>query len=259
MSTKNKHSRVPSELYPAVQDLSDAEYGDGCGCGETFGSFQLCDLVLPAAVPSPSIWNTICATSPKVMETPLKNHHIDEDTLNLPRTSDGDTTTSDLRDYHRNALRTPAMRYSLSQRDSSESFPVPSTATRDEPQPSHPLFKNTPSEPFKATANHVGDDGDNTDASIITHELVHPISNKKDQQQPKSGRKLLRRKSRQLMNMLMVKSPASSNRDLSTTGSMTDSYHMQSAAEDGEPRRFEDCYVLVRQVSTVSNCGTRSS
>lgn len=242
-----------------VQDLSDAEYG--CGCGETFGSFQLSDLVLPVAVPSPSMWNTLCATSPGVVKPPLKDNPIEEnDNLERPRTSDGDSRTSDLRDYHRNALRTPIKRYSLSQRDSSDSFPVPSSATRDEPQPSHPLFGNTPSEPFQAPddqrrrtndLSYVEDDGDNANASMVTQAQLYPNSNNNYQHQklqPTSGRKLLRRKSRQLMNMLMVKSPTSSIRDLSTTDTMTDSYHMQSAVEDDEPRRFEDCYVLVRQV-----------
>ena len=38
-----KNGNGPNGLYPVVQDLSEAEYGGGSLCDETFGSFQVSD------------------------------------------------------------------------------------------------------------------------------------------------------------------------------------------------------------------------
>lgn len=55
-TTPNRTMEVSStqNLYPVVQDLTDAEYGGNCCCADIeFGNFSLKDLVMPAVSPRP--------------------------------------------------------------------------------------------------------------------------------------------------------------------------------------------------------------
>lgn len=264
-----KHRSAPNELYPVVQDLSEAELAGGSLCGETFGSFQLSDLVSPAAVPSASIWNALCnPKSPKVMETPLKKSPIESnDNGDRQVTTNGNYgSTTELQDYH-DRVNTPSKPKALTQRDSSDSFPLRCSMTRDDPQSLQELLDvDASSDSNQEIGDQSGlvselphcDDGDydgNSSTEVILKEHLCSSNSEKQQHQEqptKSGRKHLRRKSQQLFNMLMAMSPtSSSNRDLSTADTMADSYHVRSAVEDNEQRKFEDHYVLVRQVCSA--------
>jgi hypothetical protein len=53
-STPTRTMEVSTQsLYPVVQDLTDAEYGEICCCDIEFGSFSLEDLVMPVISPLP--------------------------------------------------------------------------------------------------------------------------------------------------------------------------------------------------------------
>ena len=279
-NSSSQHIRAPSELYPVVHDLSEVEYGTDCGCGETFGSFQLSDLVLPVTVPSSSIWNALC-DSPEV-ETPDKSKSKNSNSPHDNGNTDSPTSVSHIitnNNISDSDMRTPVKRNGLSQPALSESFEMTLSMTRDAPRPLHSLVTSrsgsadlgVQSEPFQAA------DLDRRQHSHQRRNLSEPRLNTSDmscddaddsanadtrslqpehQQQPKSGRKLhLRRKSRHLMNLLMVKSGSitSSTKDLSSTEASTEFSNIQSATEADEHRTFDDTYILTRQVSSTQS------
>ena len=246
------HSRTntPLELYPVVHDLSEVEYNTDCGCGETFGSFQLSDLLTPATIPSNSIWNTVLSSSIDDA-TPDPSPIVKPRKAVLPqRPITPETVPS-----------TP-----LTQRDSSETCPGSPFNARDEPSLLLPLSCNL-------SKDEVDDDEDddacNPYSEIMTTNLLYPGSKNSSKQQlsscesaPSKKKRLhLRRKSKQLMKLLKAKSSSvmssSFHGDLSTTcEEMTDSDHFncirrqQATAQDIE-RTFHGTYILTRQVSTT--------
>ena len=257
-----KNGNGPNGLYPVVQDLSEAEFGGGSLCDETFGSFQVSDLVLPVTVPSATIWNALCddPKSPRVLDAPRKiTSSGRKNKKNRPITNNGDigddatkTAITELEVYH-NSIRTPVKPATLSQRDSSDSFPVSTAVGRDDPQ----IVKPTVDGDAPCKSRQEGDGQNDHEENENIEVILAPFctTNKEEhqrQEQSRSGRKHLRRKSKQLLNMLMAMSPAStSNRDLSAGDTMADSSHMQCAVDDVEQRCFDDSYVLVRQVSCL--------
>jgi len=261
--------RTPSELYPVVHDLSDAEYGSCC-CGETFGSFQLSDLVLPGSVPS-SIWNRFCPTRTKNVKGPNGSKHIPptdlKDQTDPPNNSEvahqnlSELTSCIIEDHN---SKTPIAKNGSSRRDHGERSQPISVASPKEIAPAccwHPRNR------LALEGNH-GELFQEVDR-CRRHEQTH---RKRSEQRLFDGNKLsientagcfqkhgrkshLRRKSRQLMNLLLVKSNSASTfstKDLSAAEDSSSPAFIASAVDCNELRTFDDTYVLTRQVGLLS-------
>lgn len=71
--TTMDHTTETQDLYPIVQDLTDAEYGNCCCCDATLGSFSLEDLATP--ITSPRSLTPTPPTTPKSLPLEPKKAH----------------------------------------------------------------------------------------------------------------------------------------------------------------------------------------
>lgn len=210
-TSSSTHLCAPSDLYPVVTDLDDLK--DSCGYPD-FGSHQLNDTTAVNSIPNDD--------SKRNTSRPIRN-----------------------------------------QRDSSESYQVTSSTTRNAPQPlHHPLLcdnlatdlSSHQSEQFQGTDHHNHRRRRGSQSRRHTEPRLQTAYSSDDDQpqvqsQPKSGRKMhLRRKSRQLMNLLKsgpLTFSSSSSKDLSTC---TTDFSVESECVE---RKFHANYILTRQ---ITNC-----
>ncbi|CAB9515101.1 MAP kinase-activated protein kinase 2 (Fragment) [Seminavis robusta] len=259
--SSNSSNQLPSpnELYPVVHDLSEVEYGDdSCGCGETFGNFQLRDLVFPQ-VPSPSIWNTLCPNTNINGAVDNGEQQPQSNPISHSITQQQDTNSNTTTMVSR--MRTPVKRNGLQKKDSPtadgmDDLPSPSSnhPLQEEPSPVTPSSRiSNTSSSSKRSARRSFDESKKDDTTAADDKTMPPEPTLSPPRKKKGSH--LRRRSRQLMNMILSRSNSMgslSNKDLSTTEASTESGNHPDASIPLN-RAFSDSYILTRKVFTCQS------
>ena len=298
-----RSSPAASGLYPVVQDLSDVEYDNACCCGETFGSFRLADLVMPATVPSPSIWQQSSQKPPAKPSEQQRKHHQHQDEQQEQQSQEKvEVQASFEKDAH-SEEQEPLQEDTTERREGSElhvsilpsssgglggptksqSLHVQSSSGRDREEASSKLIRphsvhrtksgaclyepESPTHSSSKRARRLSDapsfysnEDDEDDETQNKQSTPRQKDNWTKTGTPLSGKKLhLRRRSRQLMNrLLLTRNPSTAtdnddNKDLSTSEtkdltSMNDALWDVSFVFEGSYRTFKEHYVVIRQV-----------